>query len=154
MVIFLKGMWVKCFKVQYCQEFGIVMVNLYLVGVDYFLICCNVFDVYGWWLLFDQCSGRSDMVFFGLEVEIVQELEYLEFCWLGDLLIGVIYVDLFLDNVFFFGDILFGLIDFYFVCNDVLVYDFVICFNVWCFENDFFFNVIKVCVLLSGYIVV
>jgi homoserine kinase type II len=47
------------------------------------------------------------------------------------------------DNVFFLGEKLSGLIDFYFACNDILAYDVAICLNAWCFEIDGSFNVTK-----------
>ena len=64
---------------------------------------------------------------------------------------GVIHADLFPDNVFFIGDKLSGLIDFYFACNDCLRYDIAICLNAWCFEDDYSFNVTKAQALLHGY---
>ena len=61
----------------------------------------------------------------------------------SDLPQGVIHADLFPDNVFFLGERLSGLIDFYFACNDTLAYDVAICLNAWCFEPDHAFNVTK-----------
>ncbi len=64
---------------------------------------------------------------------------------------GVIHADLFPDNVFFLGDRLSGLIDFYFACNDLLAYDVAVCLNAWCFERDHSFNLTKGMALLDGY---
>ena len=64
---------------------------------------------------------------------------------------GVIHADLFPDNVFFLGDELSGLIDFYFACNDALAYDLAICLNAWCFEPDGAFNITKGMALINGY---
>ena len=65
---------------------------------------------------------------------------------------GVIHADLFPDNVFFLGDKLSGLIDFYFACTDTLAYDVAICLNAWCFEPDHSYNVTKGRALLQGYV--
>ena len=64
---------------------------------------------------------------------------------------GVIHADLFPDNVFFIGERLSGLIDFYFACNDALAYDIAVCLNAWCFEPDYAFNVTKGRALLKAY---
>ena len=75
----------------------------------------------------------------------------LERDWPTDLPAGVIHADLFPDNVFFLGDKLSGLIDFYFACNDFYAYDVATCLNAWCFEKDHAFNLTKGTALLAGY---
>ena len=87
----------------------------------------------------------------GLCAEIAKELDALEKSWPRDLPQGVIHADLFPDNVFFLGDKLSGLIDFYFACTDTLAYDVAICLNAWCFEPDHSYNVTKGRALLKSY---
>ena len=79
------------------------------------------------------------------------ELKFLEANWPRGLPEGVIHADLFPDNVFFLGDRLSGLIDFYFACNDALAYDIAVCLNAWCFEKDMSFNITKGQAFLRGY---
>jgi len=151
LVTFLEGMWVKRPRPDHCAELGKAMAELHLCGKDYEGFRKNALDVTGWRPLFEQCGARSDYVHPGLGDEISGELGYLETVWPQNLPSGVIHADLFPDNVFFLGDKLSGLIDFYFACNDAFAYDIAICLNAWCFEPDLSFNVTKARALLKGY---
>ena len=94
---------------------------------------------------------RGDSVRAGLCAEIARELDALDAAWPRTLPQGVIHADLFPDNVFFLGNTLSGLIDFYFACTDTLAYDVVVCLNAWCFEPDHSYNVTKGRALLREY---
>ena len=64
---------------------------------------------------------------------------------------GIIHADLFPDNIFFHGNKLSGIIDFYFSCNDFYAYEIATCLNAWCFEQNNEFNISKAKALLSSY---
>jgi homoserine kinase type II len=111
----------------------------------------NALSVAGWRALHESAKDRADSVQGGLAAAIAAELGVLAGAWPGDLPQGVIHADLFPDNVFFLGDRLSGLIDFYFACTDTLAYDVAICLNAWCFEPDHAYNVTKGRALLQAY---
>lgn len=150
-VSFLEGLSVKRPQPRHCAQLGAGLAQFHLAGLDFPLRRENALDVKGWRPLFESCQARADEVSHGLAAELGAELDILEAQWPKDLPQGVIHADLFPDNVFFIGEELSGLIDFYFACNDALAYDLAICLNAWCFEGDGSFNITKARALSQAY---
>ena len=150
-ITFLDGMWLRRPTAAHCAALGTALAKLHLAGLDFGRKRANALSVEGWRPLYENCQARADEVQRDLKTCLFDELAHLEGAWPQRLPQGVIHADLFPDNVFFLGDTLSGLIDFYFACNDALAYDVAICLNAWCFESDQSFNVTKGRSLLTAY---
>lgn len=151
MVSFLKGISARSIKPWQCQELGRALAEFHQAGLDFKGQRANALSVAGWRPLFDASRPGADGIAPGLASLIGDELSRLEAEWPAGLPRGVIHADLFPDNVFFLGDKLSGLIDFYFACTDFLAYDIAVCVNAWCFEKDLSFNATKARLLLGAY---
>jgi len=152
LVTFLDGMWIRRPAANHCAAVGEALAQLHLAGADFPLRRRNALSADGWRPLYVASAAGADSVQPGLREAIEKELTLLEGAWPSGLPEGVIHADLFPDNVFFLGDALSGLIDFYFACTDTLAYDVAICLNAWCFEPDHAYNVTKGRALLQGYV--
>ncbi len=150
-VTFLDGMWIRRPSATHCAGLGRALAELHIAGADFAMRRANALSVAGWRALYETAKDRADGVQGGLAAAIAAELEHLAGAWPAELPQGVIHADLFPDNVFFLGDRLSGLIDFYFACTDTLAYDVAICLNAWCFEPDHAYNVTKGRALLQAY---
>jgi homoserine kinase type II len=151
MITFLDGMWIRRPTPGHCAALGETLAKLHLAGIDFRHGRANALSVEGWRSLYEHCRERANEVHRDLKQFLAAELLHLEQAWPRNLPQGVIHADLFPDNVFFLGNKLSGLIDFYFACTDALAYDIAICLNAWCFETDHSYNVTKGKSLLQAY---
>ena len=150
-VTFLEGVWPRRPRAEHCLAVGGALAELHLAGQGFAITRANALGLKGWRPLFERFRADADKIQGGLGQTIEAELAVLERSWPAELARGVIHADLFPDNVFFVGERLSGLIDFYFACNDALAYDVAVCLNAWCFEPDGSFNLTKGRALLKGY---
>ncbi len=153
-VSYLNGMWPRSITPAHCARLGEAMAEMHIAGQDFGTGRANDLSLEGWRPLFEASADGADRIGAGLAGELAAELDALEAGWpanADDLPTGVIHADLFPDNVFFRGERLSGIIDFYFACEDFFAYDLAICLNAWCFEADGSFNITKARRMLTAY---
>lgn len=150
-ITFLEGMWPRRIQPFHCAELGAALARLHLAGASFDMHRKNDLSVFDWRPLYESCADRAEEVAEILPGVVESEIDHLEAHWPAELPSGICHADLFPDNVFFLGDKLSGMIDFYFACNDYFAYDLGICLNAWCFERDGSFNVTKARMMLSSY---
>ncbi len=155
-----------------CSQSGEAMARFHALAADFDLHRDNALGLAGWYALRDKlrCAhiapaedylaatvgpGRTIPSGDGtgrVGAFIDQELTAVERGWPEGAARGVIHADFFPNNVFFNAGELSGIIDFYFACEDVLLYDVAIAINAWCFDLDDTLNVQKSAALLDGYL--
>lgn len=150
-ITFLEGLWPRRVHNWHCGALGETLAALHAAVADFPLKRANALSLAGWQRLVAATHARADEVSPGLASWLSNELSHLAAHWPLGLPSGVIHADLFPDNVFFLGERLSGVIDFYFACNDSFAYDLSICLNAWCFEPDGQFNITKAKLLVEAY---
>lgn len=135
-ISFLDGVSVSHPTPDHCASVGVALANMHIAADSYPATRKNDLSLQGWKDLAGDVRDKADTIFDGLSLLIDDEIAYLEANWPRDLPFGLIHADLFPDNILFTGDKLTGIIDFYFACTDMLVYDLAICINAWCFDDS------------------
>ena len=89
-----------------------------------------------WRPLLDRCGRSLDEIAPGMFDDLAAALDHVEARWPRDTLDRVaIHADLFPDNVLMLGDTVTSLIDFYFACTDIRVYDLAVMHSAWAFDG-------------------
>lgn len=149
---FLEGASAGRIRAEHCAELGRAMAEMHLAGSDYPGYRKNDLSLDGWEKLLGEIGPAADTVADGLYDEMCAALDEIKRDFPSGLPQGVIHADLFPDNVFFTGKTLSGIIDFYFACNDALVYELAVCLNAWCFEPEIWeLNVTNAARMLNAY---
>ncbi len=94
----------------------------------------NSLGVESWEPLLRRCGRDLDTIDPALRATIAQGLERVLPFWDRAAPASVIHADLFPDNVLMLGDTVTGLIDFYFACTDVRLYDLAVMHTSWAFD--------------------
>ena len=131
-----------------CQAIGQALAQLHLAGKDFPGQRPNDRGP-RWWhqtrnKLIEHLSNSDQQM-------LDEELSYQDSFRLAELPRGVIHADLFRDNALFDGDNLTGIIDFYYACNDVWLYDVAVTLNDWCSQPDGQLDETKALALLHAY---
>lgn len=118
---------------SHCAVVGEALARLHLAGLSFPEAMDNLRGA-RWW----QAVAPALMPFLDEQQGTLlrAEIDFQASGQYQDLPRGVVHADLFRDNVLFDGAAIGGLIDFYFACNDVLVYDIAITLNDWCMGSD------------------
>ena len=149
-VTFLTGISLRRPDAAHCAAAGAALAKLHQAGEGFALRRQNALGPRGWKPLADRIVG-ADTIEDGLTDLIRDSAEALVPGWPTGLPSGVIHADYFPDNVLFVQDLVGGVIDFYFACNDALAYDVAITLNAWCFEPRGEFSPTKSKLLLDAY---
>ena len=131
-----------------CAAVGAVLARLHLAGESYPATMDNPRGP-KWWT-----GVLPDVLPFlpATEAALLQdEVRFQSQYRFSDLPRGAIHADLFRDNVLFAGDRVAGVIDFYFACTDVLLYDIAITVNDWCIHADGTLDISRARALLEAY---
>lgn len=144
----LNGRDVKQPNILQCQALGVTLGHLHTVAPGFHLYRANPRGPHWWKLTAEKvmpCLKENEKNL--LQKEIHFQSKYQHF----NLPRGVIHADLFRDNALFENDVLSGLIDFYYACDDVLLYDVAITVNDWCSLESGELDVERLHTLLDAY---
>ena len=111
------------------------MADMHAAVADFTPTRHNSMGFESWQPLFERCGRSLDEIAPGLYDDLGFALEQVVSGWRpGDFDQIAIHADLFPDNVLMLGDAVTGLIDFYFACTDIRVYDLAIMHSAWSFD--------------------
>lgn len=124
----LKGRDVDDANVAQCRAVGEMLAQMHKAGTTFPLKMRNPRGPRWWSLTASEVYAFMDPAD---AASLREEIHFQDRHRFDHLPSGVIHADLFKDNVLLDGDNIAGFIDFYYACNDILLYDVAIAVNDW-----------------------
>ncbi len=131
-----------------CSAVGSVLAKIHLAGQSFSIPRVNERGAHWWKTVSHELLPHLNEEAATL---LQAEIRYQALHRWQDLPHGVIHADLFRDNVLFEGDIVSGVIDFYFACTDSWLYDLAITANDWCTTATGELDATRTLALLNAY---
>jgi homoserine kinase type II len=153
-VTFVEGKDKKNLTTKECYSVGKNIAKLHKASKRVKLFRKNSMSIKNLDPLFNSIKFKSKNIAPNLKSVLNRNLNEIKKEWPKNLPSGIIHGDLFIDNIFFKKNKFAGFIDFYFSCNEYLMYEIAICVNALCFDkknNKFFINKKKIKSLIKGY---
>ena len=153
-VSFLNGFSKKNLSPDNCHSVGIQTAKLHMITKNLTIKRENRLSINSWRKFYENVQKDCSKIHPNLTKIIEKNLDEIENNWPNNIPSGIIHADLFPDNIFFKGDKLTGIIDFYFSCYDFYTFEIAICLNALCFEGrkeNLSFNVTKAKKFIDGY---
>ncbi len=131
----LPGKAVDLPSVRQCRQVGRILARLHLAARDYPVFQPNLRGI-GWWKSTAAAlePHLPDGVFTALVEEVIYQDGIARRPDLEQLPAGAVHADLFRDNVLFDGDVIGGVIDFYFAGCAPWIFDLAVTVNDWCVD--------------------
>ena len=152
-VTFVKGKDKNNLNIKDCYEVGKNVAKLHIASGKIKLFRKNSLSVNNLDPLLKGIKFKSKNIVPNFRSILKKNLNEIKKEWPNKLPKGIIHGDLFIDNIFFSKNKFFGFIDFYFSCNDFLMYEIAICINALCFDKKnkkFIINKQKTKSLIKG----
>ena len=155
-VRFLEGKSLAITNEKHCFMLGKLIGSIHSKSKNFQFNRKNSLSIIKLKNLYNLCNlkiNKKDLL--NLDSNLLIDIEKcLKLCqknWPKKLPKGLIHGDIFPDNIFFKDEKISGIIDFYFSCNEILMYEIAIAINAWCFDKNNVFNMLKAKSLLKGY---
>jgi len=136
LIRFMPGVSLSTPSSTQAQAAGEAMAAMHAALDDFAQDRPNTMGAETWPALYERCGDSLDRIAPGLHADLGRALDEVLATWPkpGELPRSVIHADLFPDNVLTLGDQVTGLIDFYFACTDVRLYDLAVMHAAWSFD--------------------
>jgi homoserine kinase type II len=134
LIRFLPGVSLSHPTPAQAEAAGRAMATMHRAVADFAPERPNTMGADTWPALYDRCGDSLNAIASGLHADLGRVLAEVRADWPTDLPRSVIHADLFPDNVLTLGAEVSGLIDFYFACTDLRLYDLAVVHAAWSFD--------------------